>query len=70
MAYEIETKVLDIDVVEIKSKSLYAIAAVGHKKIDQINILQATQQSMHKAISNAISHATSHAKSKTKSENN
>ena len=36
--------------LEIKSKSLYAIAAVGHKKIDQINILQATILAMQKAI--------------------
>jgi len=35
---------------EIKSKSLYGIAAVGHKKIDQVNILQATILAMHKAI--------------------
>jgi ribonuclease HII len=35
---------------EIKSKSLYAIAAIGHKKIDQVNILQATILAMHKAI--------------------
>ena len=36
---------------EIKSKSLYAIAAVNHLKIDQINILQATILAMQKAIS-------------------
>jgi len=36
---------------EIKSKSLYAIAAVNHIKIDQINILQATILAMQKAIS-------------------
>ena len=36
--------------LEIKSKSLYAIAAVNHKKIDQINILQATILAMQKAI--------------------
>lgn len=35
---------------EIKSKSLYAIAAVSHKKIDQINILQATILAMQKAV--------------------
>ena len=35
---------------EIKSKSLYAIAAVNHKKIDQVNILQATILAMQKAI--------------------
>lgn len=36
---------------EIKSKSLYAIAAVNHIKIDQINILQATILAMQMAIS-------------------
>ena len=36
---------------EIKSKSLYAMAIVGHKKIDQINILQATILAMQLAIS-------------------
>ena len=36
---------------EIKNKSLYAIAAVGHKQIDRINILQATKLAMQKAIS-------------------
>jgi ribonuclease HII len=36
--------------LEIKSKSLYAIAAVNHIKIDQINILQATILAMQKAI--------------------
>jgi ribonuclease HII len=36
--------------IEIKSKSLYAIAAVNHIKIDQINILQATILAMQKAI--------------------
>lgn len=36
--------------VEIKSKSLYAIAAVNHIKIDQVNILQATILAMQKAI--------------------
>lgn len=35
---------------EIKKKSQYAIAAVGHKKIDQINILQATILAMQKAV--------------------
>jgi ribonuclease HII len=35
---------------EIKNKSLYAIAAVGHKQIDRINILQATKLAMQKAI--------------------
>lgn len=36
---------------EIKNKSLHAIAAVGHKQIDRINILQATRLAMQKAIS-------------------
>ncbi len=36
--------------IEIKSKSLYAIVAVNHRKIDQINILQATILAMQKAI--------------------
>jgi ribonuclease HII len=36
---------------EIKNKSLYAIAAVSHKQIDRINILQATILAMQKAIS-------------------
>ena len=35
---------------EIKSKSLYAIAGVNHKKIDQVNILQATILAMQKAV--------------------
>ena len=35
---------------EIKSKSLYALATVGHIKIDQINILQATILAMQKAV--------------------
>lgn len=35
---------------EIKNKSVYAIAAVNHLKIDQINILQATILAMQKAI--------------------
>ena len=35
---------------EIKSKSLYAIAVVNHKKIDQVNILQATILAMQKAV--------------------
>jgi len=35
---------------EIKSKSLYALEAVDHLKIDQINILQATILAMQKAI--------------------
>jgi ribonuclease HII len=36
--------------LEIKSKSLYAIAAVGQAKIDRINILQATILAMQKAL--------------------
>lgn len=36
---------------EIKSNSFYAIAAVNHKQIDRINILQATILAMQKAIS-------------------
>ncbi len=36
---------------EIKNNSLYAIAAVNHKQIDRINILQATILAMQKAIS-------------------
>jgi ribonuclease HII len=39
---------------EIKNKSLYAIAAVGHKQIDRINILQATKLAMQKAISRLL----------------
>ncbi|MFA6357597.1 MAG: ribonuclease HII [Candidatus Omnitrophota bacterium] len=35
---------------EIKSKSLYAITAVGHEQIDRINILQATILAMQKSI--------------------
>jgi ribonuclease HII len=35
---------------EIKSKSIYAISGVNHKKIDQINILQATILAMKKAV--------------------
>lgn len=40
---------------EIKSKSLYAIAVVDHKKIDRINILQATILAMQKAILKLVS---------------
>ena len=36
--------------LEIKSKSLYAISAIGNDKIDQINILQATILAMQKAV--------------------
>ena len=39
---------------EIKSKSLYAITAVGHKQIDRINILQATILAMRKSIAKLI----------------
>lgn len=39
---------------EIKRKSQYAIATVGHKQIDRINILQATILAMQKAISKLI----------------
>jgi ribonuclease HII len=44
--------------VEIKSKSLYAIAAVNHIKIDQINILQATILAMQKAVAELIKQLT------------
>jgi len=39
---------------EIKSKSLYAICSVGHKKIDQVNILQATILAMQKAVGGLV----------------
>lgn len=39
---------------EIKNKSLYAIAAVDHERIDRINILQATKLAMQKAISGLL----------------
>lgn len=39
---------------EIKNKSLYAIAAVSHKQIDRMNILQATILAMQKAISKLV----------------
>lgn len=35
---------------EIKNKSMFSIAAVGHRQIDRINILQATILAMQKAI--------------------
>lgn len=35
---------------EIKKKSMYATASVGHKQIDRINILQATILAMQKAV--------------------
>ncbi|MDD5107990.1 MAG: ribonuclease HII [Candidatus Omnitrophica bacterium] len=40
--------------IEIKKKSQYAIAAVGHKQVDRINILQATILAMQKAICKLI----------------
>jgi ribonuclease HII len=40
--------------LEIKSISIYAICGVNHKKIDQINILQATILAMQKAIAELI----------------
>ena len=43
---------------EIKNKSLYAIAAVNHKQIDRINILQATILAMQRAISNLTQRLT------------
>lgn len=39
---------------EIKRKSQYAIATVGHKQIDRVNILQAAILAMQKAISKLI----------------
>ena len=39
---------------EIKNKSLYAIAAIDNRKIDQVNILQATILAMQQAISKLI----------------
>ncbi|MDD5561115.1 MAG: ribonuclease HII [Candidatus Omnitrophica bacterium] len=36
---------------EIKNKSIYAIAAVSHKQIDRMNILQAAKLAMRKALS-------------------
>lgn len=39
---------------EIKGKSRYAIATVGHRQIDRINILQATILAMRKAVSRLI----------------
>jgi len=39
---------------EIRDKSIFAIAAVGNKEIDRINILQATKQAMQKAISKLL----------------
>ncbi len=35
---------------EIKKKSLYAVASVSHRRIDRINILQATILAMQKAV--------------------
>lgn len=39
---------------EIKKKSQYAIAAVSHKQIDTVNILQATILAMQKAVSKLL----------------
>ncbi len=39
---------------EIRSKSLYAITAVGHKQIDRINILQATILAMQRSVAKLI----------------
>lgn len=39
---------------EIRDKSIFAIATVGNKEIDRINILQATKQAMQKAISRLL----------------
>jgi len=44
---------------EIKNKSLFAIAAVNHIKIDQVNILQATILAMQKAINALAKQLTS-----------
>lgn len=44
---------------EIKSKSAYAIAAVNHAKIDQVNILQATILAMQKAVKGLAKQLTS-----------
>ncbi len=38
--------------LEIKRKSSYSIVAVSHKKIDEVNILQATILAMQKAVAN------------------
>ena len=47
-----------VALVEIKNKSLYAIAAVNHKKIDQINILQATILAMQRAVRKLVKQLT------------
>ena len=44
--------------LEIKSKSLYALAGVNHKKIDEINILQATILAMQKAVGELVKQLT------------
>ena len=43
---------------EIKHKSIFAIAAVGNKTVDRINILQATRLAMQKAISKLLKKLT------------
>ena len=43
---------------EIKHKSIFAIAVVGNKTIDRINILQATRLAMQKAISKLLKKLT------------
>ena len=43
---------------EIKRKSVFTIAAVGHKAIDRLNILQATRLAMQKAISKLLTQLT------------
>jgi ribonuclease HII len=44
---------------EIKRKSRYSICSVGHQKIDQVNILQATILAMQKAVANLAGQLTS-----------
>jgi ribonuclease HII len=54
----------------IKANAIaWGVGYESEQVIDNINILQATQQSMHKAISNACSHAISKTTSKTISKN-
>ncbi|MEI6832207.1 MAG: ribonuclease HII [Candidatus Omnitrophota bacterium] len=43
---------------EIKHKSIFAIAVVGNKIVDRINILQATRLAMQKAISKLLKKLT------------
>lgn len=45
--------------IEIKSKAVFALAAVNHRKIDQVNILQATILAMQKAIAKLTQQLTS-----------